>query len=73
MACVNDTTTLTSSAQKLLIVAESPATAAELAPRAKLPLFRVRSSLRQLVTQGLLVLKDEQYHLTAAGQARLTP
>jgi DNA-binding IclR family transcriptional regulator len=72
MACVNDTTTLTSSAEKLLIVAEAPATPAELAQRAKLPLFRVRSTLRQLVTQGLLVLKDGHYHLTEAGRARLT-
>jgi DNA-binding IclR family transcriptional regulator len=71
MACVKDTT-LTSSVEKLLMVAEPPATPAELAERAKLPLFRVRSTLRQLVRQGLVVLKDEHYHLTEAGRARLT-
>lgn len=72
MACVNDTTTVTSSGEKLLSVAEPPATAAELAKRAKLPIFRVRSTLRQLVSQGLLVLKADRYHLTEAGRARLT-
>lgn len=71
MACVNDTTTLTSSAEKLLMEAESPATLTELAQRAKLPLFRVRSSLRELVTQGLLELKEVHYQITEVGRARL--
>ena len=71
MACINDTT-LSPSAQKLLTVAEPPATSAQLAQRAQLALFRVRSGIRELIAAGFLIENEARYHLTDSGRAQLS-
>jgi len=71
MACINPDGTLTPTALQVLKAAEQPKTAAELAQMLALPLYRVRSSLRELVGGGFLKEEAEQYVLTEAGRAKL--
>ena len=72
MACINPDGTLTTSAKAVLQVLAESATPTEVARKVGLPLFRVRSSLRELVEAGLLLEEtDGSYRLTAAGAERL--
>ncbi len=71
MACINPDGTLAPSAIQVLREAEQPKTAAELAQISGLPLFRVRSSLRELVQAGLLREDGDHFVLTESGRAKL--
>ena len=71
MACVNPDGTVTPSAIAVLMALRTADTAELVAPLADLPLFRVRSALRELVAAGLVAEDDGRYRLTAAGIARL--
>ena len=71
MACVNPDGTVTPSAVAILTALRSADTAELIAPLAGLPLFRVRSALRELVAAGLVVVVDGRHGLTEAGLARL--
>jgi DNA-binding IclR family transcriptional regulator len=63
---------MTPSAIAILTALRSAATAEDIAPLAGLPLFRVRSALRELVAAGLVAVVDDGRHsLTEAGIARL--
>jgi len=70
MACINPDGTLAPAAKTILKALETPATPAEVAQRTGLPLFRVRSSLRELTEAGLLESRDEVYYLTATGKEK---
>lgn len=71
MACVNPDGTVTPSAVAILTALRSADTAELIAPLANLPLFRVRSALRELVAAGLVGVVDGRHSLTEAGLARL--
>lgn len=72
MACVNADGTLTKSAQAVLEALREPATPAEVAAKTGFPLFRIRSSLRELKEAGLLdEMLDGRYRLTAVGLGRI--
>jgi DNA-binding IclR family transcriptional regulator len=72
MACVNPDGTLSASARAILAALEHRATAELVAAETKLPLFRVRSGLRELVEAGLVVKNGEAgYSLTDEGRTRL--
>ncbi len=71
MACVNPDGTITPSAIAILAALRSADTAESIASLASLPLFRVRSALRELVAAGLVTVEDGRHHLTDAGLARL--
>ena len=71
MACVNPDGTVTPSAIAILTALRSADTAELIAPLAGLPLFRVRSALRELVAAGLVIADDGRHRLTDAGLARL--
>ena len=71
MACVNPDGTVTPSAISILTALRSADTAERIAPLAGLPLFRVRSALRELVTAGLVEVVDGHHRLTDAGLGRL--
>lgn len=71
MACINPDGSLTPSALAVLRALETPATPAEIAQRAALPLFRVRGSLRELVEAGLLAEQEGIYSLTPQGRAKI--
>jgi len=70
MACVNPDGTITASAKAILTALGSATTAEQVASLAGLPLFRVRSALRELLGAGLAVLEDGGYRLTDEGRRR---
>ena len=70
MACINPDGTVSPSARTILRAAETPQTPAELAAITGLPLYRIRSSLRELIQAELLREQDERYETTEAGRAR---
>ncbi len=72
MACVNDDGSLTASAKSVLEVLKNPATDEELAPLVGQPLFKVRSSLREMEDAGLVAREGEKYRVTPEGAARLS-
>ena len=71
MACVNPDGTVSASAKAILAALTQAATPEQVAAAANLPLFRVRSALRELLGAGLVVLEDGGYRLTEAGRARI--
>jgi len=71
MACVNPDGTITASATAILTALRSATTAEQVASLTGLPLFRVRSALRELLGAGLVVMEDGAYRLTEAGRARI--
>jgi predicted transcriptional regulator len=71
MACVNPDGTITASARALLGAASEPMSPEELARKVGQPLFRVRSSLRELIGAGLIEESGEKYAATEQGKAKL--
>jgi predicted transcriptional regulator len=68
MACISPDGKPTESGTKMLRAIKSGmGSAEEIASSAGLPLFRVRSGLRELVQAGLANLKDDKYELSSKG------
>jgi len=68
MACINPDGKPTESGTKMLRALKSGlGSPEEIAKEAGLPLFRVRSGLRELTQAGLANQKDEKYELTEKG------
>ncbi len=70
MACVKPDGTLEPAARALLLALRTPRTADELAQEIKYPLYRVRSTLRELAEHGLACEDGGRFTLTAAGKER---
>ncbi|MGC8785244.1 MAG: hypothetical protein ACP5RN_12775 [Armatimonadota bacterium] len=71
MACISAEGTLTESARKMLACLQTLATPEEVAQATGLPLFRVRSGLREMAQAGLLEEKEGCYVLTESGKQKL--
>jgi len=71
MACLSADGTLTESARKMLGALQNPALPEEVAQATGLPLFRVRSGLRELAQAGLVEEREGRYVLTEVGKQRL--
>lgn len=71
MACINPDGTVTPSARNILRATQSPLTPAGIAAATGLPLYRIRSSLRELVQAALLREDGEVYAVTEAGKKHL--
>lgn len=67
MPCLNPDGTITEQARALLRAAGAPVTPEELAVIIGQPLFRVRSSLRELSAAGLVEQAGDRYSTTAKG------
>ena len=67
MPCVNPDGTLTSSGQAILQAASGPSTAAEVASKTGLQLFRVRSGFRELAAAGLVIEADGRFTVASPG------
>jgi DNA-binding IclR family transcriptional regulator len=68
MACISPDGKPTESGAKMLRALKAKAgSAEEVAQKAGLPLFRVRSGLRDLEQAGLATPKDDKYELTDKG------
>ncbi len=70
MACVNPDGTITTTAKALLKAIETPLSPEEIAARLNVPLFRVRSSLREMVEAGFAVAEGEKFRATEEGKKK---
>jgi DNA-binding IclR family transcriptional regulator len=71
MACVNPDGTVTPSAKAILAALQKDAAPEQIAAEASLPLFRVRSALRELAEAGLVAPVEARYSLTEEGRKRV--
>lgn len=67
MACVNPDGKPTESGRKMLEAAKEPSTPEEVAGLTSLPLFKVRSGLRDLKGAGYLKEEQGKYIITSEG------
>ncbi len=72
MACINPDGTLSSATRKILDAMSSPTTLEDVAKETRLPLYRIRSSVREIVDAGWVQQTDGKYVITPAGQERLS-
>ncbi|MEW5925081.1 MAG: hypothetical protein AB1746_13935 [Candidatus Zixiibacteriota bacterium] len=72
MGCVNPDGTITSSARRMLQILTEPMTPEEAARAAGQPLFKVRSSLREMVESGLIENEGDRYLITESGLQKLS-
>ena len=61
MACISADGTLTASGQAMLGAAQDAASAEEVAAATGLPLYRVRSGLRELTAAGMVTQGDGRF------------
>lgn len=71
MACVKPDGSLTETAKVLLRQLQNPLNAEEIASRINQPLFKVRSVLRELASNGLVLEGDGKFQITAKGTEKL--
>ncbi|MCE7792433.1 hypothetical protein K8O68_08390 [Salipaludibacillus sp. CUR1] len=72
MACVNGDGKLTQSAKNILeAVDESPKSPADLSKELAIPLFKIRSSMRDMVSMGLVQETEGAYQLAPGGRKML--
>ncbi len=71
MGCINPDGTTDPAARTLLQALQTPRNPEELAAAAGLPLYRIRSGLRDLGRAGLVEEASGKFVLTAAGRARV--
>jgi predicted transcriptional regulator len=71
MACINPDGTLTSSAKAILSALSSPAALEKVAKSTGLPLFRIRSSIREMLEAGLVKEEGGKYAATGLGREKI--
>jgi len=71
MACISADGTLTVQARLVLTAFQSPRTPEDVAATTDIALFRIRGSLRELVTAGLIEQVGDGYRITVAGRQQL--
>ena len=71
MACVNPDGSLTHSARKLLKMLAEPMSPEETAESLQQPLFKIRSSLREMARAGMVTLTGEKYQTTEEGLRKI--
>lgn len=69
MGCVNSDGSLTSSARELLKMLGEPHSAQEVGQASGQPLFKVRSSMREMVEAELIEESDGKYKTTVKGKS----
>ena len=72
MACISTDGTLTESGLKMFrAMSSGPVSPEEVAQNTGLPMYWVRSGLRDLVPAGFIIQKGDKYQLTEKGAALL--
>ena len=71
MACIKPDGTIEPAARAMLHALRTPRTPDELAQEIKYPLYRVRSTLRELAEHGLAYEDGGRFTLTSAGKERV--
>jgi predicted transcriptional regulator len=70
MACINPDGTLTPAAQAVITALKTPCAPADLAQVTGLPVYRIRSTIRELLEAGLVLETGGKYQLTDSGMDR---
>jgi predicted transcriptional regulator len=70
MACVSADGTITPTAKALLKILEVPLGPEEIAARLGSPLFKVRSSLRELADAELVIVQGDKYQASEEGKKK---
>ena len=71
MPCVKPDGTLEPMAQVIVRALSTPRTAERVCEHLRLPLYRVRSTMRELLEAGLVAETDGVYGLTDSGRSRV--
>lgn len=71
MACLNPSGELTEAARQILTAMEQPVALSQVAAETKLPLYRVRSAVRELREAGFAAEVGENWQITGSGLAAL--
>jgi predicted transcriptional regulator len=71
MPCVLPDGTVAPVAKRILSMASKERSAEEIADETGVPLFRVRSSIRELLEAGLLEDRGERYRITEKGKEKI--
>lgn len=71
MPCVNPDGSITDSAKALLKVIEIPLTAEEISTKVGQPLFKIRSSLREMVDAELIKEEGNKYVISESGKEKI--
>jgi hypothetical protein len=71
MACVNPDGELTESARQILTAMERPILLSQVAANTGLPLYRIRSSIRELAEAGFAAEAGGEWQITGGGMAAL--
>jgi predicted transcriptional regulator len=72
MACVNPDGSITESAKALLAVIGNPLTPEEISKKLGQPLFKVRSSLREMTGADLVEQQDDKFVITEKGREKIS-
>jgi predicted transcriptional regulator len=71
MACVNPDGTITESAKALLTIVQNPSTPDEISKKVGQPLFKVRSSLREMVEAEMVNEEEGKFIITEKGREKI--
>jgi len=71
MACVNPDGTVTESAKALLNIVQNPLTPEEISKLVGQPLFKVRSSLREMAQAELVKEEAGKFSITEKGKEKI--
>jgi predicted transcriptional regulator len=71
MACVNPDGTLSDSAKGLLKTLGTALTDEEISKKVGQPLFKIRSSLREMVEAGLIHHEGQKYIISESGKKKI--
>lgn len=67
MACINPDGTLTPTAKSVIIALKKKRTPFELAQVTNLPIYRIRSTIRELIKAGLVLETNGKFQITENG------
>jgi hypothetical protein len=71
MPCIDSHGEIDENARKILAAVSEPATLDAVAEKSGLPLYRIRSAVRELAAAGLAEMKGEACVITEAGRAAM--
>ncbi len=71
MGCINATGTITRSGELILLALRNPMTPEEAAKETGVPLFKVRSGIREFLAARLVQAADDKFQTTPAGLVRI--
>lgn len=71
MPCIDSRGEIDENARKILAAVSQPATLDAVAEKSGLPLYRVRSGVRELAASGLAEMQGDACVITEAGRAAL--